>query len=40
MEALKGLFQEVTFMVSCEKEIGINQTEDLGNWHAEQKGIE
>lgn len=40
MEVLESLFQEVTFIVSCEREIVINQTEDLGNWHAEQKGIE
>lgn len=37
MEVLEGLFQEVTFMVSYQGEIGINQTRDLGSRHAEQK---
>lgn len=31
MEILEGLFQKMTFMVSYEGEISINQTKDLGN---------
>lgn len=34
MEILEGLFQEMTFMVSCEGEIGINQTKGLSKRHA------
>lgn len=39
MEVLEGLFQEMTFRVSYEEEIGINQTKDLGNRHAERRRI-
>lgn len=37
VEVLESLFQEMTFMVSYEGEIGKNQTKDLGMKHAEQK---
>lgn len=37
MEIPEGLFQKMTFMVSYEEEIRINQTKDLGNEHAKKR---